>query len=322
MLCLVTGQKQQESPVPFCHPYQVPSYLRACHSLSRRIAASRLKPSSSSSSSDTPRSPFNFTWYVKAGSNGDRRPPILRGRSQLLARWQETQELGTRSLKGCRVTWKEKKQPRSVRFGGATTDLHARPRCSPHLQATASALQRSRSPLRPISEASSALGPPLCPQTANQTPRWTVTAVHSLVLRQRRCHGFPERLPLGGGWRVVTSAVMAVVCGRGLLAPLGGRLLAGPRAPLRSVTAAAAAPLYDVVVSGGGMVGSAMAAALGKAVTFSASQVPSARPGAFAVPAPAGAAVTASQPVAVFPSCPCRGGGRSRRPVGLPHCVL
>ena len=61
---------------------------------------------------------------------------------------------------------------------------------------------------------------------------------------------------------------MAVVCGRGLLAPLGGRLRAGPRAPLRSV-AAAAAPLYDVVVSGGGMVGSAMAAVLGKAVTFS-----------------------------------------------------
>lgn len=59
---------------------------------------------------------------------------------------------------------------------------------------------------------------------------------------------------------------MAVVCGRGLLAPLAGRLRPGPRAPLRSV--AAAAPLYDVVVSGGGMVGSAMAAVLGKAVTF------------------------------------------------------
>lgn len=80
-----------------------------------------------------------------------------------------------------------------------------------------------------------------------------------------RCHGFSERLPLGGGWRVVTSAVMAAVCGRGLLAPLSGRLWAGPRVPLRSV---AAAPLYDVVVSGGGMVGSAMAAVLGKAVTF------------------------------------------------------
>lgn len=118
MLCLVTGQKQQESPVPFCHPYQVPSYLRACHSLSRRIAASRLKPSSSSSSSDTPRSSFNFTWYVKPGSNGDRRPPILRGRSQLLARWQETQELETRSLRGCRVTWKKKKNPEKCSFRG------------------------------------------------------------------------------------------------------------------------------------------------------------------------------------------------------------
>lgn len=68
--------------------------------------------------------------------------------------------------------------------------------------------------------------------------------------------------------RDVTSAAMAAACGRGLLAPLGGRLRACPRASLRSLTSAA--PLYDVVVSGGGMVGSAMAAALGKAVTFSA----------------------------------------------------
>ncbi|XP_074766030.1 ubiquinone biosynthesis monooxygenase COQ6, mitochondrial isoform X3 [Athene noctua] len=60
---------------------------------------------------------------------------------------------------------------------------------------------------------------------------------------------------------------MAVAWGRGRLAPLAGRLRAGSRAPLRSV-AAAAAPLYDVVVSGGGMVGSAMAAVLGHDIHF------------------------------------------------------
>lgn len=70
--------------------------------------------------------------------------------------------------------------------------------------------------------------------------------------------------------RDVTSAAMAAACGRGLLAPLGGRLRACPRASLRSLSSAA--PLYDVVVSGGGMVGSAMAAALGKAVTFAAAR--------------------------------------------------
>nr|XP_038036723.1 LOW QUALITY PROTEIN: ubiquinone biosynthesis monooxygenase COQ6, mitochondrial [Anas platyrhynchos] len=70
---------------------------------------------------------------------------------------------------------------------------------------------------------------------------------------------------------------MAAACGRALLAPLGRR-----RAPLRSFTApppphpppppppphGPAAPLYDVVVSGGGMVGSAMAAALGHDIHF------------------------------------------------------
>lgn len=65
----------------------------------------------------------------------------------------------------------------------------------------------------------------------------------------------------------VSSAAMAALRGRALLAPLGARLRAGPRAPLRS--AASSPPLYDVVVSGGGMVGSAMAAVLGKAVTAS-----------------------------------------------------
>ncbi|XP_066044575.1 ubiquinone biosynthesis monooxygenase COQ6, mitochondrial isoform X3 [Chamaea fasciata] len=59
---------------------------------------------------------------------------------------------------------------------------------------------------------------------------------------------------------------MAALRGRALLARLGARLRAGPRAPLRS--AASAPPLYDVVVSGGGMVGSAMAAVLGHDIHF------------------------------------------------------
>ncbi|KAM7020036.1 ubiquinone biosynthesis monooxygenase COQ6, mitochondrial [Melospiza melodia melodia] len=59
---------------------------------------------------------------------------------------------------------------------------------------------------------------------------------------------------------------MAALRGRALLAPLGARLRAGPRAPLRS--AASSPPLYDVVVSGGGMVGSAMAAVLGHDIHF------------------------------------------------------
>ncbi|NXC25969.1 COQ6 monooxygenase, partial [Campylorhamphus procurvoides] len=66
-----------------------------------------------------------------------------------------------------------------------------------------------------------------------------------------------------------SSAEMAAVLGRAVLAPLGPRLRARPRAPLRSaVSAASAPPLYDVVVSGGGMVGSAMAAVLGHDIHF------------------------------------------------------
>lgn len=115
---------------------------------------------------------------------------------------------------------------------------------------------------------------------------------------------------------------MAAVCGRGLLAPLSGRLWAGPRVPLRSV---AAAPLYDVVVSGGGMVGSAMAAVLGKAVTFPpapggvAGAVGAARcrprgGGGCGHGRTTGGGLRASRP--------CRGGVRSRRSSGLPHPVL
>lgn len=105
---------------------------------------------------------------------------------------------------------------------------------------------------------------------------------------------------------VVTSAAMAAVCGWGLLAPFGGRLLAGQRGPLLSRAAAtAAAPLYDVVVSGGGMVGSAMAAVLGKPVTFSPAAVGVACAIGSARCRPRAAAVTAAQPAAMSPSRPC-----------------
>lgn len=95
---------------------------------------------------------------------------------------------------------------------------------------------------------------------------------------------------------------MAVVFRRGLLASRGVLLRVGQQAPLRTV--AAAAPLYDVVVSGGGMVGSAMAAVLGKAVIFSPDL--GCPTGAAARPAvvAARAAVTAAQSTVVTPSLP------------------
>lgn len=177
-LHLVAGQKQQESPGPFCHLYQLLSYLRACHSLSRRTAASRLKPSSSSSSSDTLRSPLNFAWHGKPGSNGDRRPPILTGRSLLLAQVGGDPGVGDTQPEGMLCHLEEKKHggvfvsgvrpqfalPAEVEPGAP------RPGPSPHLQASASALQQPLCRLQPISEAGSALVPPFCPQTPNQTP--------------------------------------------------------------------------------------------------------------------------------------------------------
>lgn len=90
--------QEKESCTPSCHPYQVPSYLRASLSFSRRTSASLLKPSSSSSSSNTPRSPHNSAWHGTPGSNGDRRPPIPRGCSRLLARRRETLESACYSL--------------------------------------------------------------------------------------------------------------------------------------------------------------------------------------------------------------------------------
>ncbi|NXU55695.1 COQ6 monooxygenase, partial [Turnix velox] len=64
-----------------------------------------------------------------------------------------------------------------------------------------------------------------------------------------------------------TSAAMAAR-GRGCLCGLARRLRQVCRAPLRSLSAAASPPLYDVLVSGGGMVGSAMAAVLGHNIHF------------------------------------------------------
>ncbi|XP_027736531.1 ubiquinone biosynthesis monooxygenase COQ6, mitochondrial [Empidonax traillii] len=66
---------------------------------------------------------------------------------------------------------------------------------------------------------------------------------------------------------------MAAAGGRALLPPLGPlwarlRHRPGPHAPFHAAAAAPSQPLYDVVVSGGGMVGSAMAAALGHDIHF------------------------------------------------------
>lgn len=249
MLRILLGQKEKESCTPSCHPYQVSSYLRASLSFSRRTSASLLKPSSSSSSSNTPRSPHNSAWHDTPGSNGDRRPPIPIRCSQLLARRRETQESACYSLRRCRVTWKKRNKSGSAGFGLANPPPRpGAPRPGPH-----STAGRRLSPPRPglhQSARPAPLGPAHLASGSQSEARPAARAVLSW------CRAAASA--------AVSSAAMAALRGRALLL---ARLRAGPRAPLHS--AASAPPLYDVLVSGGGMVGSAMAAVLGKAVTRS-----------------------------------------------------
>lgn len=228
-----------------------------------------MKPSSSSSSSDTPRSPLSCAWCGKRGSSGDRRPPMSRGRTQRLLCLAGGTGVAPLHLKG-RLRHLEGKTIESGAFRGYEPSIPAQHPCP--ASALGSPAGRRRSPpAAPIPAPTSQRsrrrsGPAFWLQGANEAgepvaPWWSGGGAAA----RRRCPGFPEPLPLGGGRRSLPSAAMAVTCGRTLPVLLGGRLRAGPRTPLRS--AASAAPLYDVVVSGGGMVGSAMAAVLGKAVT-------------------------------------------------------
>lgn len=138
--------------MPFCHPYQVPSYLRASHSLSHRTAVSCLKPSSSSSSSDTLRSFHNFAWCSKPGSSGDCWAPIPTGCSQLLTRWQEAQQSVCYSLRGCRVTWKKNNKMERYSFrerrSNPRSNLTYRPPPHPS-NSTCSASRQSAKPTAP-----------------------------------------------------------------------------------------------------------------------------------------------------------------------------